>query len=524
MLPILTALRFSASSAPMTTRATLAVLTVALLLTGCGLSQRVKTQERWYPNYSRFRIEQKNVIVFVHGYGGYEDSFGFVPYLVARFPGRTIMYFNYETGPFLGRAYSIGVLAEDFRVFLHEKVFMQVADPARKEIDVICHSTGCPLVRQYVANNPFNHRIRRLLLVAGANYGAYYSETTATLKGLLPGLGGDKQISELRYGSFSLFHLQRRWHHLLVKDQLVRDGKPPEEPWLKPPFADLFRYVVSENTDADMRVPGQPLFKLPEVAAIVGTQGWRSIGWKRFSDGVVRVESAIPDCRSLAMASGLRASAHPEGPCEGRAIAFLPCSHTKLFSDQRCRQVILDLVDYFMRGRTDDRLLDAYVAFAREEALSEYLQRIRTGALWIRVKHAGLADPTTIRSSREWETILDRITVTIPRDRTERAWPFSFYEPDFAEAIRSSESGPDRIFYFKYVTGGSDLPVTIHVDGQAATIETPTRSDAHGRLVTRIHAGNTTMINCEEQPGAPVNALYCEETTSDVDTPRERSR
>lgn len=603
-------------------------------LQGCGLWPWPSTPERWYPTYSHYRATQPNIVVFIHGYGGSEDTFTFLPYLVARFPGRTIMYFTYDTGALRSDLDSFSVIGSQLRAFLHTNIFSR--DP-QQEVSVICHSTGCPIVRQYIADNPFDHRIAKLLTVAGAHYGAYYAESTSKLKALLPLLQGDKQIRELKYGSFTLFYLQQRWHHLFQKTLLVDKAKNAKEPWkdAKEPWLEGtprrdFVDVVSPEVDKRYGLPvgdqppkdaveqwlhervteephltslpdslrnkvnktGLPkendhakamwdlsfngmmsrdehdqlrtlfiepenrlavdrLFRrsrplnLPEMAAIVGTDGWRSSGSGKFSDGVVRVESAIPDCRFLAQApkgfwdlaakkqedtalgkftpdqvSKLQASDHdakevptadafPSHECKDKLIVFLPCSHTTLFSEGRCRQVILDVAEYLffdpygehtLSRRTDSE--DHYDAAAPQDKLSAYLRNLDVGALWIRVRHGGFVDDTEVRGPKEWAKTLDPLKVEPPVNRG-RTWFLGLYESDFWDAQRRSDSGPETVFYYKYVIASQDITIRLSLcleSGKACDpirIRTPLHENEMKEMVVSVPAGQTNMISCD---------------------------
>src|SRR6266851_4632002 len=95
-------------------------LLFALACGGCGFQSTVKTSEQWYPNYSLYRIApKKNIVVYVHGYGGSEETFDLLPYFEASVaPNATIMYFNYKTGVGENNTDSFGVIAERLRGFL----------------------------------------------------------------------------------------------------------------------------------------------------------------------------------------------------------------------------------------------------------------------------------------------------------------------------------------------------------------------------------------------------------------------
>jgi hypothetical protein len=493
---------------------------------GCA---SVSTSEQWYPNYSKFRVAQdKSIIVFVHGYGGSEETFHVVPYLQAALdPGNTttVMYFNYDTGALQSNLSSIGQISSDFRVFLEDHVFsLREPVPSRQRkpfLNVICHSTGCPIVRQYIANNLLNHGIAKVLAVAGANYGAYYAESASWLKRQFDFLQGDKQVNELKYGSFTLMTLQERFHFLetncdFAPEQAddrwagdrLRRCQPKDTRFLSETPFKVFACdphnpgSASDYCDAEVY--------LPQIIPVIGTDDWAASGVKKFSDTVVRFESALIDCRLLRpIESGeedIFRMSELDSPCDDRAIVVLPCKHTEVFSRPDCQGAVVRLADYFLidkgpgsRGadqiaawfrarlaageegcsgaaepaRPDPagdatalaryerewkrEVFKCYYRTVQGSSFRKFMGALNTAALWVKVLDDGLpgADPS---NAGALEKALERVRLKISTDAEgareadyDAPWPLHLIESDFRQATRSSTLRAERIFYFRYL-------------------------------------------------------------------------
>ncbi len=494
----------------------LALLILSSMTVACGVRSSVESEDPWYPTYSHYRASQEEVIVFIHGYGGSEETFAVVPYLVASgLEGRqrSIMYFNYDTGALKRGLDSFSVIGSQLRAFLQTNIFSR--NPAQR-VNIICHSTGCAVIRQYVADNPFDHGIHRVIMVGGANYGAYYAESASRIKALIPWLHGDKQVQQLKFGSFALLYLQQRWHHLYLRTKFAT----LDPGWFGQYFKS-FRNVVTEKVDAEYLhpSPNEPWkrvhrVELPEVAAVVGTNGWSTSGTERFSDGVIRLESGIPDCRFLAAMSTLVWPNLLRSPaCKDRLIVFLPCYHTKLFTEEPCRSVIRDLARYFFaEARTPEEIqeteaarkifLDSY-QIVDQDRLRRYLDDVDSAALWVHVRYLGLAREAL-------ESI--RVTVTSNGNAMKRVAPLPLHllESDFRDAVRTSTTELERIFYFKYVEalGPTNLDLAIEIGSKKLSIRRVGPPLGTDTGVIRVVPGQTQMIACRGQEES--NEIECE--------------
>ncbi len=306
-----------------------------LAVTSCGAPR----EDSWYPHYSTFWARHHDrPIVFIHGFGGSFDTFRDAPFRLGLGSGRGLFYFGYETGPFLERANHISRVAADLRAFLDGNIFRH---NAAARVDIIAHSTGGLIARDYVANNPYSHRVNKLVLVGVPNYGAYWAFLKAeVLQRYASFYQGDLQAKELDYGSHSLFFLQRRWDCLYayrgwLEKQFPASGEKGEkvDPARLERWAEQRRELVSirkRNKELEREKKPEPpippdlqslpsppdcmfdngflgpeeaphdgLVVLPKIIAAVGTKHGREALFLRFSDGVVRWESGILDERFL---------------------------------------------------------------------------------------------------------------------------------------------------------------------------------------------------------------------------------
>lgn len=478
-------------------------LLAAVFLLVCGCS--VKTKEQWYPNYSLYRIAPpKKIVIFVHGYDGTDESFNIMPYLDGiQKENITPMFFNYKTDLlfFQGNLEPIGIIADSLREFIHEKVFQRFPEKLRpigpKEVTIVCHSTGCPIALTYVTNNPFNHGVKTIITVAGAHYGAELAEAWSKLWSILSDLHTNKQIFELKYGSMDLFHMQIKLHHLLEKQ---KSKKKWEEPELQNTAFKDFQYVINESIDYTYRENHFNL-NLPKVISVVGRDGFWSF-CDKYSDEVIRVESAIPDCRLLEEAPKLikelnqteRWSGGKEGEvaCDNRFILFLPCDHTSLFSDSKCRDPILALIQYDLTQ--EDKKKNAEWSLRREykkaignrENFKSYLKGLRMAALWIKLEYPLNADVKD-------QKIQTKVFLSDNANSTE-------IEPKYEREFNLTS---EKIYYYKYLEAPLKLSLEISQDGKPLTLRRIIRSETQGALSTNlkfsVNSAQTTMIWCISQ-------------------------
>jgi len=452
------------------------------------------------------------------------------------------MYFNYKTGIGEKSLDSIGVVSEGLRNFLHANVFDRIPkDAGPQKVKVICHSTGCPIVLQYIANNAFDHGIEKLITVGGAHYGAYWAEPAIWYKSLFPWLSGDKQIHELIYGSYSLFELQSRLHHLLAK----RDKPRPTEPGLQGTAFSAFEYVVTEKVDAAFLKEHRKL-ELPEIVSIVGTDGWNSWSAKRgypYSDGVIRVESALLDCRFLTNApreiSDLNKpeASNPSEPpsvwnpaCENKFVLFLPCAHNDFFR-KPCQIVVIALIDYVLHPDVREKrsaLASAYEKATKKEkgnGLPDYLRDMNMSALWVNINYDGLPGTNDPADNENFAAAVEKINAEVMTPSKDECAgkpkyvqppPYGWLDRDYIKAVRTSKVLPERVFYFKYLEAPQELclKVTVNISDKPLPLtirQIPQKTPAdHMKIKTA--RGQTTVVSCRRWVHGE-NQIDCEIVT-----------
>jgi len=135
-------------------------------------------------------------ILLVHGWNGDESSWPDGRRLLAleNRLGRDIYYFNYRTGALPNRYPPLEAMEEHLERYV--KSF--------PEVDIIAHSMGGLLVRQYLSHHA-EHHIRRLLLLSVPHFGADAAGILAELASVAA--TGNVQAQELQPGSDFLWQL-----------------------------------------------------------------------------------------------------------------------------------------------------------------------------------------------------------------------------------------------------------------------------------------------------------------------------
>ena len=135
-------------------------------------------------------------LILIHGWNGGEFTWPSPDRLkqLEQELGRDIYYFNYRTGIVANRYPPIEVLEEKLDRFLLPYT----------QVDIVAHSMGGLLVRQYLAHHPENP-IRRVVFLATPHYGSHATQVLTELASI--GSTGNIQAAEIQPGSEFLWQL-----------------------------------------------------------------------------------------------------------------------------------------------------------------------------------------------------------------------------------------------------------------------------------------------------------------------------
>lgn len=186
-------------------RRALCLLALLGLLAGCagvGKSSRQVALDLWKGWAEIDQLMQQEhpdavPIVLVHGWNGSEFTWPDperLKRLEARL-GRDIYYFNYRTGALPGRYPPLEALEEKLERFF----------AGFERVDVVAHSMGGLLMRQYLSHHP-EGRVRRLVMLSTPHFGA---NAAALLAGVATSLSaeGNAQAQEIMPGSAFLWQI-----------------------------------------------------------------------------------------------------------------------------------------------------------------------------------------------------------------------------------------------------------------------------------------------------------------------------
>lgn len=178
------------------------VIVALLLLQGCAVKKseeiRVDLWHGWELMEELLQPDFPDAppLILIHGWNGGEFTWPPPDRLMQleKELGRDIYYFNYRTGIVANRYPPIEVLEEKLDRFLLPY----------EQVDIVAHSMGGLLVRQYLAHHPENP-IRRVVFLATPHYGSHATQVLTELASI--GSTGNIQAAEIQPGSGFLWQL-----------------------------------------------------------------------------------------------------------------------------------------------------------------------------------------------------------------------------------------------------------------------------------------------------------------------------
>jgi len=177
------------------------VMLIGLLSVSCVKTSVQATDELWQQWRTIDALEQTDYpdappIILVHGWNGSEFTWSDLDTL-RRFEAhmhRDIYFFTYRTGLIANRFPPIELLEEKFARYLLPF----------KQVDVIAHSMGGLIVRQYLTHH-HEHPIRRLVFLSTPHFGTNAADLLESVASVSP--EGNLQVDEMRPGSGFLWQL-----------------------------------------------------------------------------------------------------------------------------------------------------------------------------------------------------------------------------------------------------------------------------------------------------------------------------
>ncbi len=182
-----------------------AAVMVLMMLTACARMSAQMTGNLWNQWRAVDALVQSDYpeaipIILVHGWNGGEFTWPDAVALAGleQRLGRDIYYFSYRTGIVAGSFPPVEILEEELERFLS----------SFKQVDIVAHSMGGLLVRQYLRHHP-GYRIRRLVFLATPHFGTDAAKILAGVANvsLMGNPMGNLQADEMQPGSGFLWQL-----------------------------------------------------------------------------------------------------------------------------------------------------------------------------------------------------------------------------------------------------------------------------------------------------------------------------
>ena len=181
----------------------IALMALSLLISSCTTT--VKDQQvvdnlwaAWEKSEVLSQVDYPDAvpIVLIHGWNGGEFTWPVPERLIVleQKLGRDIFLFTYRTGIFANRYPPLEVLEEQLDRYL----------APYQEVDLVAHSMGGLLVRQYLSHHA-DHRVRRVAFLATPHFGTNVAQVLVQLGSIKP--EGNIQATEIQPGSDFLWQL-----------------------------------------------------------------------------------------------------------------------------------------------------------------------------------------------------------------------------------------------------------------------------------------------------------------------------
>lgn len=178
-------------------------LLVALMLTACATKQSDQQivndlWAAWEKSELLIQVDYPDAVpmVLVHGWNGSEFTWPLPERLIAleKRLQRDIFLFTYRTGIFANRYPPLEVLEEQLDRYL----------APYESVDLVAHSMGGLLVRQYLSHHS-DHHVRRVVFLATPHFGTNAAQVLVRLGSVIP--EGNIQATEIQPGSDFLWQL-----------------------------------------------------------------------------------------------------------------------------------------------------------------------------------------------------------------------------------------------------------------------------------------------------------------------------
>ncbi len=179
-------------------------IALVLLLSGCaGKSSQQQVSDLWdtweaYEQQVQADYPDAVPIVLIHGWNGGESTWPDPRTLMKMEAAlqRDIYLFNYRTGIVANQYPPIEVLEEHLDIYLD----------TYQQVDVVAHSMGTLLMRQYLLHHR-NNPVRRILLLSGPHFGSSVADFLVDLGTISLSSSGNIQAQEMLPGSDFLWDL-----------------------------------------------------------------------------------------------------------------------------------------------------------------------------------------------------------------------------------------------------------------------------------------------------------------------------